>query len=58
MTLEGLGLLSRERLLIVILAGSTDTVEEDATGSGVPEEVDDEEMMAMKMRSQRTRGGR
>jgi hypothetical protein len=41
--LEGLGLLPSERLLVIVLSGATDAIEEDATGLCVSEEVEDEE---------------
>lgn len=40
---QGLGLLPGESLLIVILTGPADAVEQDAAAAGISEEVDEKE---------------
>ena len=41
--LEGLSLFPSKGLFIVVLAGPSDAIKDDAAACGVPEEVDDEE---------------
>lgn len=41
--LEGLGLLPRKRLFVIVLAGATDAVEKDASRCRVSKEVEEEE---------------